>query len=264
MEGPSPVLAITADDIANSGAQNISQLLSKLSVAGQGTFSTQGNDADDTSNGGSAISLRGLGADSTLVLLNGRRISVSAFAKNIGTAFVDINSIPVSAIARIDILKDGASATYGSDAVAGVVNFITRTDFDGLEVSASYSDRTASASQANWDVSAERYGHTCHVFCCDIEIPQCRKAPQGRGGIGIITWNESDIERCAWKRIPFFSSAPGYGTGRGRAAVETMLNSQHFVAAGLLERDAQCILIGLSSAVDQKNLVKQLLLGNSL
>jgi len=168
MEGPSPVLAISAEDISNSGAQDISELLSKLSVAGQGTFSTQGNDADDTSNGGSAISLRGLGADSTLVLLNGRRISVSAFAKNIGTAFVDINSIPVSAIKRIDILKDGASATYGSDAIAGVVNIILKKDFSGLELSASIADTTDDGGKESsfsllWGNGDEK-GHTTIIL----------------------------------------------------------------------------------------------------
>jgi len=168
MEGPSPVIAISAEDIANSGAQDISELLSKLSVAGQGTFSTQGNDADDTSNGGSAISLRGLGADSTLVLLNGRRISVSAFAKNIGTAFVDINSIPVSAIKRIDILKDGASATYGSDAIAGVVNIILKNDFNGLELSGSIADTTGDGGKENsfsllWGNGDDK-GHTTVIL----------------------------------------------------------------------------------------------------
>ncbi|MBB1269100.1 TonB-dependent siderophore receptor [Shewanella sp. SR44-3] len=134
MEGASPMAVLTAEDIARSGAQDISQLLSKLPVAGSGTFSTQGNNSDDTANGGAAVSLRGLGADSTLVLLNGRRIAVSSFAKSIDTAFVDINSIPISAVKRIDIVKDGASATYGSDAIAGVINIILKKDFEGFEV----------------------------------------------------------------------------------------------------------------------------------
>ncbi|MCT7940569.1 TonB-dependent receptor plug domain-containing protein [Shewanella holmiensis] len=134
MEGASPMTVLTAEDIAKSGAQDISQLLSKLPVSGSGTFSTQGNNSDDTANGGAAVSLRGLGADSTLVLLNGRRIAVSSFAKSIDTAFVDINSIPISAVKRIDIVKDGASATYGSDAIAGVINIILKKDFEGFEV----------------------------------------------------------------------------------------------------------------------------------
>lgn len=140
MEGPSPLTSISAEDIANTGVTDLIGLFTKLPMAGQGTFSTQGNSSDNTSNGGSSVSLRGLGADSTLILVNGRRVSVSPFANNIDTAFVDINNIPLAAIKRVDILKDGASATYGSDAVAGVINIVLRDDIDGAEVSAKYGD----------------------------------------------------------------------------------------------------------------------------
>ncbi|WP_299011214.1 TonB-dependent receptor [uncultured Shewanella sp.] len=136
LEGASPMTVLTDEDIARSGAQDMSQLLSKLPIAGAGTFATQGNDSDDTANGAAAISLRGLGADATLVLLNGRRVAVSSFAKNIDTSFVDINAIPMSAVERVDIVKDGASATYGSDAIAGVVNIILKKDFEGFEINA--------------------------------------------------------------------------------------------------------------------------------
>ncbi len=136
MEGPSPVSSLSQEDIAKSGVTDLISLFTKLPISGQGTFSTQANSSDDTANGGSSVSLRGLGADSTLILINGRRVSVSPFAKGIDTAFVDINNIPLSAIKRVDILKDGASATYGSDAVAGVINVILRDDVEGAELSA--------------------------------------------------------------------------------------------------------------------------------
>ncbi|MFT5519563.1 MAG: iron complex outermembrane receptor protein [Enterobacterales bacterium] len=135
IEGPSPVTTLTAEDIENSGVTDLISLFAKLPMAGQGTFSTQGNSSDDTANGGSSVSLRGLGADSTLILVNGRRVSVSPFAKTIDTAFVDINNIPIAAIARVEILKDGASATYGSDAIAGVINVILKDDFEGVQIS---------------------------------------------------------------------------------------------------------------------------------
>lgn len=135
MEGPSPVTSLSQDDIQKSGVTDLISLFTKLPISGQGTFSTQANSSDDTANGGSSVSLRGLGADSTLILINGRRVSVSPFAKGIDTAFVDINNIPLAAIKRIDILKDGASATYGSDAVAGVINVILRDDVEGVELS---------------------------------------------------------------------------------------------------------------------------------
>jgi len=136
MEGPSPVTSLSQEDIQKTGVTDLISLFTKLPISGQGTFSTQANSSDDTANGGSSVSLRGLGADSTLILINGRRVSVSPFAKGIDTAFVDINNIPLSAIKRVDILKDGASATYGSDAVAGVINIVLRDDVDGAELSA--------------------------------------------------------------------------------------------------------------------------------
>ncbi|CAM4072272.1 TonB-dependent receptor [Pseudoalteromonas ostreae] len=138
IEGPSPVQSISRADIDNMGYDNLQQLLERMPVAGNGTFSTRGNNQDSTANGSAAVSLRGLGADATLVLINGRRVAISAFAESITNSFVDINSIPVSAIERIDILKDGASAIYGSDAVAGVVNIILKKDIDGLEVNLGY------------------------------------------------------------------------------------------------------------------------------
>ena len=159
-EGPSPVLTVDRDAIVNSGYQNLQQLLEKLPVNGNGAFSTRGNNQDSTANGAASISLRGLGADATLVLVNGRRVAISAFAENVTTNFVDINTIPVAAIERVEVLKDGASAVYGSDAVAGVINIVLRKDFDGFEVSAGYGDVTSgSASETSasaiWGTSGE-------------------------------------------------------------------------------------------------------------
>ncbi|MFN4289972.1 MAG: TonB-dependent receptor plug domain-containing protein [Permianibacter sp.] len=142
IEGPLPVQTIDRDTIEKSGYNNLQQLLVRLPTAGNGTFSTRGNNQDSTANGAAAVSLRGLGADATLVLINGRRVAVSSFAEGITTNFVDINSIPVSAIERVEILKDGASAVYGSDAVAGVVNVVLRKDFTGTEVSLGYGNTT--------------------------------------------------------------------------------------------------------------------------
>lgn len=142
METASPIDIISRDDIEASGFSNLQQILERSPAAGAGTFSTRGNSQDSTANGGAAVSLRGFGADATLVLVNGRRVNVSAFAEGVANSFVDINTIPVSAIERIDILKDGASALYGSDAVAGVVNVILRKDFDGMEVSLSHGGTT--------------------------------------------------------------------------------------------------------------------------
>ena len=159
-ESPSPIASFNRDDLSKSGYTNLQQLMEKQPFTGNGTFSTRGNNQDSTANGAASISLRGLGADATLVLVNGRRVAISAFAESITTNFVDINSIPVAAIERIEVLKDGASAVYGSDAVAGVVNIIMRDDFEGFEVSAGggwttesgYDETTVSAI---WGMSGE-------------------------------------------------------------------------------------------------------------
>jgi outer membrane receptor protein involved in Fe transport len=159
-EGPSPVLTVDREAIEKSGYTNLQQLLEKIPVNGNGAFSTRGNNQDSTANGAASISLRGLGADATLVLVNGRRVAISSFAESVTTNFVDINTIPVAAIERVEVLKDGASAVYGSDAVAGVVNIVLRKDYDGFEVSAGYGDVTSgSASEMNasaiWGTSGE-------------------------------------------------------------------------------------------------------------
>jgi len=165
LAGPSPITSIDAAQIANTGVTDLISLFTKLPISGQGTFSTQGNSSDDTANGGSSVSLRGLGADSTLILINGRRVSVSPFAKGIDTAFVDINNIPIAAIKRVDILKDGASATYGSDAIAGVINVVLKDDFDGAQVSLKVGDTADGGGQEQnlsliWGNSSEKFSHT--------------------------------------------------------------------------------------------------------
>lgn len=143
-QSPSPVLTVDREAIQKSGYSNLQQLLEKVPANGNGAFSTRGNNQDSTANGAASVSLRGLGADATLVLVNGRRVSVSPFAESVTTNFVDINAIPVSAIERVEVLKDGASAVYGSDAVAGVVNIVLRKDFQGLELSGSFGSTTES------------------------------------------------------------------------------------------------------------------------
>ena len=82
--------------------------------------------------GFSGASLRGLGASETLVLLNGRRVANYAFTYSRGQG-VDLHTIPLAAIERVEVLKDGASAIYGSDAIGGVINFVTRKDYKGVE-----------------------------------------------------------------------------------------------------------------------------------
>ncbi|MBC3907181.1 TonB-dependent receptor domain-containing protein [Undibacterium umbellatum] len=139
-EGTSPIQTITAKEIKQSGATTVLELLKNVPSMGTGGY----NDTPDQngfSRGVATASLRGLGSTSTLILLNGRRMTPSAYANpnNGQSTLYDLNSIPISAIEKVEIFKDGASAIYGSDAVAGVINFITKRDYQGGEVSANIS-----------------------------------------------------------------------------------------------------------------------------
>lgn len=146
-----PVVVITAQDIKESGAISVTDLIGKISETGGGTgnFSTTSSGARqaDSPAGSAGISLRGLGTASTLTLINGRRIAASSFA-NGSQNFVDVNMIPLSAVDRVEILTTGASAIYGADAVAGVVNFILRKDFNGGLLSLSTGESEASSNDS--------------------------------------------------------------------------------------------------------------------
>ncbi|WP_445774134.1 TonB-dependent receptor plug domain-containing protein [Shewanella sp.] len=128
METASPVTVISSEAIRAEGFTSVDQLLqAQTSMAGAALGSSSNNGSD----GVAQVDLRGMGSQRTLVLLNGRRMVNSGSGAD---SSVDLNSIPVAMIARVEILKDGASAVYGSDAIAGVVNIITKKDFDGLQL----------------------------------------------------------------------------------------------------------------------------------
>ena len=129
-----PVVTIRREDIERSGKTTLNEVLQSMPVVSGGSFSEATAAGNSFAPGTASISLRGLGVNTTLILLNGRRIANYGFAQNLNENFVDLNSIPVSAVDRIDILKDGASAIYGSDAIAGVVNVILRKDFRAVEL----------------------------------------------------------------------------------------------------------------------------------
>ena len=131
--------------IEQSGARQVSDLLSSVPA---NTGSQLYNETGQLS-GTAQFVLRGLGFASTLTLLNGRRAGVSPLSDKSGADFVDINQFPVLMIERVDVLKDGASAIYGSDAVAGVVNLVTRKHFDGFEVSTDYASSSNDAYSVN-------------------------------------------------------------------------------------------------------------------
>lgn len=136
LETSNPVLTIDRAQIQASGKQTLGDLVQQIpAIAGAATNPNVNNGGGS---GASTVSLRGLGAKRTLILVDGKRVLNN-----------DINAIPASMVERIEVLKDGASATYGSDAIGGVVNFILRKDFQGAQVSANYgeSDRSDGAQR---------------------------------------------------------------------------------------------------------------------
>ncbi len=142
----SPLLRFDREDIERSGYASLGQFVESLPQnfgggATQDSIGTEGSVGNDGF--GEAANLRGLGPGATLVLLNGRRLAPGG---NSGQ-FIDISMIPVSAIQRIEVLTDGASAIYGADAVGGVINVITREDYEGAETTLRYGN--ASGSDAN-------------------------------------------------------------------------------------------------------------------
>ncbi|WP_428423798.1 TonB-dependent receptor plug domain-containing protein [Methylibium sp.] len=138
VEGPVPVQVVTRKDIDRTGASTINELMKSimsLDIFDDGELST----GSPVGTGTATVFMRGLDESNVLVLLNGRRLPVRALYDSSGAgAAVDVNTIPLSAIERIEILKDGGSAIYGADAVAGVVNFITRKSYTGFELRAGY------------------------------------------------------------------------------------------------------------------------------
>ena len=140
---PSPVITIGSEQIREEGFNDLGEVIRDIPQNFSGgqnpgvaaSANVSGNNYNTT--GGSALDLRGLGADATLTLLNGRRLSYGGAAQS-----VDISAIPVEAVERLEIVPDGASAVYGSDAVGGVANVILKRDFEGVTVGTRYGGAT--------------------------------------------------------------------------------------------------------------------------
>lgn len=155
-ETSQPIQVITREEIQKTGLTNVYDILNTITASdgsGLSTVTTQTNGSD----GGQTISLRGLGAQRTLVLVDGKRWVAE-------DGIVDFTTIPVAIIERIDVLKDGASAIYGSDAIAGVINVITRKNFDGAQVGLSYGQYTpGDGAQKSIDVTIGATGERSNV-----------------------------------------------------------------------------------------------------
>ncbi len=146
---------ITQSDLRRLGLEDLTLALTRLPANIGAEFNTDSGTQNDTS-GTANINLRGLGLDATLVLLDARRMTVSSVAADDGSSFVDLNTLaPANAIESVNVFADGASALYGSDALAGVVNVTTRAGFEGLELTAERRVATEYGDDASdWIVQA--------------------------------------------------------------------------------------------------------------
>jgi len=167
LEGPSPVIVIDRAQLDKSGFSTVADILEKLPING-GTSLDEGF-TNSFAPGTSSLDLRGLGRTATLVLLNGRRVANYGFAQNITESFVDLDSIPLAAVEQVQILKDGASAIYGADAVAGVVNIILRRNYEGAELSLNYGDtQDGGGAETSFSaVTGKNFGKTNATFVFD-------------------------------------------------------------------------------------------------
>ena len=162
-ETPSPVQVITAEDLKNSGYTNVSDVLRTLSANGSGTLNQGFGQAFAA--GASGIALRGLSVGDTLTLIDGQRMVSYPLSDDGERSFVDVSAIPINAVEGIDVVKDGASAVYGADAIAGVVNVKLKKSYVGTEFTAEtgttqFGDGTTEHASGIWgmgDLASDGY-----------------------------------------------------------------------------------------------------------
>lgn len=215
-EGTSPIQVISAKEIQQSGAKTTLELLKQVPALGTDGFNDVSNQ-NGFSRGVATASLRNLGSTSTLILINGRRLTPSAYANpNNGTSTLyDLNSIPISALERVEVFKDGASAVYGSDAIGGVINFITKKDYQGFEVAVKaganddyeYARQNINATAGFGDLNKDGYNF---FFTGDYS----------RRDRSVVRDTTKDVEQNLYGRInyrlnPFFSNASVAATPLG-------------------------------------------------
>ncbi len=225
MEGANPVTVIGQAEIAKMSVTNVGDLLNNLTSAAGNAANTQTNNGGDSA---VRFSLRGLGEERTLILVNGRRYVAGGGGAN---SSVDLNTIPTSIVKRVEVLKDGASSIYGSDAIAGVVNIITRDDFDGFELKANYGQTTESdGAQTGFDLTfgasgdkgnvvvALGYNEQEDVFMGDrsfseFELRAYEDGSTQQGGSSAPPWNNLDGPTVGDSDTNQ-SRGPGYGDWR--------------------------------------------------
>jgi iron complex outermembrane recepter protein len=209
-ETASPVQVLTREDIEKTGKQTIQEVLRGITADGLGSIPS--SFTNGFASGSAAVSLRGLGVNSTLVLLNGRRMTTYGLADDGTRNFVDLNSLPLEAVERIEVLKDGASAIYGADAIGGVVNVILRKNYVGKSIGGSFGmsghhdgqTTRAFGSIGVGDIDADKY----NVFMTLEASKQDNIWSKDRGFIG-----QSDLTNLGFYNVTNGMPRPWFGAG---------------------------------------------------
>ncbi|GAA0903336.1 TonB-dependent receptor [Rothia nasimurium] len=201
IETSQPVFTMDKQAIKATGLTNVNDVLARLPSAGTPDITNQNPLAEGSDVGGNFVSLRNLGAARTLVLVNGRRWSTSI------NGLTDLSTIPVSIIDRIDVLKDGASSIYGSDAIGGVVNIITKQKFDGAEANVYFGENgKADGKQKNADFT---WGHSTANNSLILSATQ----------------QQTDPLMSRDRYLTSFQNGPRHqGTGLGLSGVASIIN----------------------------------------
>jgi iron complex outermembrane receptor protein len=225
-ETAAPVQILSREDIERTGKSSIQEVLRGLSGDGQGSIPT--SFTNGFAAGSASVSLRGLGVNSTLVLINGRRMAPYGLADDGLRNFVDLNTIPLEAVDRVEVLKDGASAIYGADAVGGVVNIILRKSYKGGSIGASYGQTGHSDGNTTrafgtigiGDLDADKF----NIFATLEASKQKHIDSTDRGFIG-----QSDLRSLNFydttigAERPFFFGFPGTGTASRNVPTGTVI-----------------------------------------
>ncbi|MGE5243721.1 MAG: TonB-dependent receptor plug domain-containing protein, partial [Betaproteobacteria bacterium] len=240
-EGALPVTIITRQEIEKSGATNPMELLQQISANNSLGAVNVANSVGATTLSAQTASLRGLGGGRTLVLINGHRME--GFAGEIqGVQGVNLAAIPFSAIERVEILKDGASAVYGSDAIAGVINFITRTDYVGAEVTGMYGTPTRGGGGDQWqanvsagwgDLARDRW----NVFLSGSYNEQKSLDQKDRNFSNSAYRPDIGLIGLSSNSLPARVTTGGIGNVDNRSGVPIVANSPETCAPGIFVND---------------------------
>ena len=230
-EGRAPIQIVDAETIELIGAAQPVEILKELSVNSGSEFYNETNNRA----GSSQFNVRNLGLGSTLTLINGKRAGIAPVASAAGTDFVDINQFPLAMIQRVDVLTNGASATYGSQAVAGVANIITRKGMEGLEISGGYSSSEIDAWHMDLAAGAQfdKGGFNIYMTYYD----------QGRQGRSELPWLDDRLNGAGVPGRSRFLSGTGSPGSVERAVLGT--NGEATSVTGAVRQpDADCEAAG--------------------